>query len=78
METIEIPSTSRCSAVCSDILVLGEAFTRQCDSAKDSGFVTIYVDGGDNLENLKPLDDRWKVRLIEEVFHHLMFGREAA
>ena len=35
--------------------------------------------GMDNLENLKALDDTWKVRLIEEDFHRLMFeeGRES-
>lgn len=54
-------------------LVLDEWFTRQGYSAKDSEFDLIYVNGGNNLENLKTPDDRWKVRLIEEDFHRLMF-----
>jgi len=29
-----------------------------------------------NMENLKAPDDIWKVRLIEEDFHRLMFERE--
>ena len=59
-----------------DNLVLDEWFTRQGYSAKDSEFDLIYVNGGNNLENLKALDDLWKVRLIEEDFHRLMFEME--
>ena len=61
-----------------DNLVLDEWFTRQGYSAKDSEFDLIYVNGGNNLENLKTPDDLWKVRLIEEDFHHLMFEMEGA
>lgn len=53
--------------------VLDEWFTKQGYSAKDSEFDLIYVNGGNNLENLKTPDDTWKVRLIEEDFHRLMF-----
>jgi adenine-specific DNA-methyltransferase len=56
-----------------DNLVLDEWFAKQGYSAKDSKFDTIWVNGGSNLENLKAPDDRWKVRLIEEDFHRLMF-----
>jgi adenine-specific DNA-methyltransferase len=59
-----------------DNLVLDEWFTRQGYSAKDSEFDLIYVNGGNNLENLKAPDDLWKVRLIEEDFHRLMFEAE--
>jgi len=59
-----------------DNLVLDEWFTRQGYSAKDSEFDLIYVNGGNNLENLKAPDDTWKVRLIEEDFHRLMFDTE--
>ena len=59
-----------------DNLVLDEWFTRQRYSAKDSEFDLIYVNGGNNLENLKTPDDLWKVRLIEEDFHRLMFEIE--
>jgi len=61
-----------------DNLVLDEWFTRQGYSAKDSEFGLIYVNGGNNLENLKTPDDLWKVRLIEEDFHRLMFEMEGA
>jgi adenine-specific DNA-methyltransferase len=57
-------------------LVLDEWFTKQGYSAKDSEFDLIYVNGGNNLENLKTPDDLWKVRLIEEDFHRLMFETE--
>ena len=56
-----------------DNLVLDEWFTKQGYSAKDSEFDVIWVNGGTNLENLKTADDRWKVRLLEEDFHRLMF-----
>ena len=61
-----------------DNLVLEEWFTRQGYSARDSEFDLIYVNGGNNLENLKTPDDLWKVRLIEEDFHRLMFEMEEA
>ena len=61
-----------------DNLVLNEWFTRQGYSAKDSEFDLIYVNGGNNLENLKTSDDLWKVRLIEEDFRRLMFAMEGA
>jgi adenine-specific DNA-methyltransferase len=61
-----------------DNLVLDEWFTKQGYSAKDSEFDLIYVNGGNNLENLKTPDDLWKVRLIEEDFHRLMFATEGA
>ncbi len=59
-----------------DNLVLDEWFTKQGYSARDSEFDLIYVNGDNNLENLKTPDDTWKVRLIEEDFHRLMFETE--
>ena len=56
-----------------DNLVLDKWFTEKGYSAKNSKFDLIYVNGGNNLENLKTPDDLWKVRLIEEDFHNLMF-----
>jgi len=46
-------------------------------STKDFEFDLIYVNGGNNLENLKLPDDTWKVRLIEDDFHRLMFDTES-
>ena len=57
-----------------DNLVLDEWFTKQGYSSKDSEFGLIYVNGGNNLENLKAPDDTWKVRLIEDDFQRLMFA----
>lgn len=59
-----------------DNLVLDEWFTKQGYSTKDYEFRLIYVNGDSNLENLKAPDDTWKVRLIEEDFHRLMFDTE--
>ncbi len=59
-----------------DNLALDEWFTRQGYSSNDSEFDLIYVNGGNNLENLKTADDKWKVRLIEDDFQRLMFGTE--
>ena len=61
-----------------DNLVLEEWFKKQGYSSKDSEFDLIYVNGTNNLENLKTADDLWKVRLIEEDFHRLMFEAERA
>lgn len=55
-------------------------FTKQGYSSKDSEFDLIYVNGTNNLENLKAapdhVGDTWKVRLIEDDFHRLMFEME--
>jgi adenine-specific DNA-methyltransferase len=61
-----------------DNLILDEWFTKQGYSSKDSEFDLIYVNGDNNLENLKAPDDTWKVRLIEEDFFRLMFETEGA
>lgn len=45
-------------------------------STRDFEFDLIYVNGDNNLENLKLPDDTWKVRLIEHDFHRLMFDTE--
>ena len=56
-----------------DNLVLDEWFTQQGYSENGGKFDLIYVNGSNNLENLKAPDGLWKVRLIEEQFHRLMF-----
>ena len=40
---------------------------------EDGGYDLVYVNGDNNLENLKAPADVWRVRLIEEAFHRLMF-----
>jgi hypothetical protein len=59
-----------------DNLALDEWFSKQGYSSRNSEFDPIFVNGGNNLENLKAPDDTWKVRLIEEDFHRLMFETE--
>ena len=61
-----------------DNLVLNEWFTMQDYSARDPEFDLIYVNGGNNLENIKNPRCFWKVRLIEEDFHRLMFDMDGA
>jgi adenine-specific DNA-methyltransferase len=56
-----------------DNLVLDEWFKKLGYSTKDYEFDLIYVNGDNNLENLRQPDETWKVRLIEEDFHRLMF-----
>lgn len=56
-----------------DNLILNEWFKKKNLSTKDFEYDLIYVNGDSNLENLKRPDDTWKVRLIEEDFHRLMF-----
>lgn len=45
----------------------------KCYPSKDFDFDAIYVNGDNNLENMKRADDQWKVRLIEAEFKRLMF-----
>jgi adenine-specific DNA-methyltransferase len=52
---------------------LDEFFQKQGYNTKDMEFDLIYVNGDNNLENLKKDEDTWKVRLIEEEFARLMF-----
>jgi adenine-specific DNA-methyltransferase len=61
-----------------DNLILDVWFKTQKYSPKDTEFGLIYVNGDNNLENLKASDETWKVRLIEEDFHRLMFDSEGA
>jgi len=37
-----------------------------CGNRRRFGFDTIYVNGSNNLPNLKLKNENWKVRLIEE------------
>jgi adenine-specific DNA-methyltransferase len=52
---------------------LNDFFTKMEFSTKDSEFQRIYVNGDNHLENLKTVDDNWKVVLIEEEFMKRMF-----
>jgi len=55
---------------------LDEFFRKQDYSTRDFEFDLIYVNGDNNLENLRREDETWKVRLIEEEFQRLMFDVE--
>lgn len=59
-----------------DNLMLNEWFSKSEYSGEESEFDLIYTNGSNNLENLKAPNALWKVRLIEEDFHHLMFDTE--
>lgn len=48
-------------------------FQKQAYKTDDTEFDLIYVNGDNNLENLRRADETWKVRLIEQEFHRLMF-----
>jgi adenine-specific DNA-methyltransferase len=61
-----------------DNLVLDEWFKKQGYAGRDSKFDLIYVNGDNNLENLCRPGETWKVRLIEEDFHRLMFEEAGA
>jgi adenine-specific DNA-methyltransferase len=55
---------------------LDEWFKKQDYNTKDQEYDLIYVNGDNNLENLRRGDQTWKVRLIEEEFQQLMFDVE--
>lgn len=53
--------------------MLDKWFEKQGYNTRDQEFDTIYVNGDNNLENLRKPDQTWKVRLIEEEFRRRMF-----
>ena len=59
-----------------DNLMLDEWFQRNRISPRDFEFDTIYVNGSNNLPNLKQDGDNWKVRLLEEEFMQRMWDVE--
>jgi len=59
-----------------DNLMLDCWFQANRISTRDWEFDTIYVNGSNNLPNLQREGDQWKVRLIEEDFHRLMWDVE--
>lgn len=61
-----------------DNLMLDEWFQKNRISTRDFEFDTIYVNGSNNLPNLKQDDENWKVRLIEEEFMKRMWNGENA
>jgi adenine-specific DNA-methyltransferase len=52
---------------------LDDFFQKQGYNTKDMEFAVIYVNGDNNLENLKRADETWKVRRTEDEFKRLMF-----
>lgn len=61
-----------------DNLMLDEWFQKNRISTRDFEFDTIYVNGSNNLPNLKLDEENWKVRLIEEEFMKRMWNSENA
>lgn len=52
---------------------LDQWFEKQDYNTQDQEYDLVYVNGDNNLENLRRPDQTWKVRLIEEEFRRLMF-----
>jgi len=48
-------------------------FKKQNYNSRDMEFDLIYVNGDNNLPNLRTGEETWKVQLIEEIFQTLMF-----
>lgn len=57
-----------------DNAALDAYFLKKKYSTQDFEFNRIYVNGNNNLQNLKFDEERWKVVLIEEEFKKLMFN----
>ena len=60
-----------------DNLMLDEWFQKQRVSPRDSEFDVIYVNGSNNLPNIRQENEHWKVQLIEEIFHQKMWDVKA-
>jgi len=52
---------------------LDKWFEKQAYNTREMEYDLFYVNGDNNLENLRRVDQTWKVRLIEEEFKRLMF-----
>lgn len=59
-----------------DNLMLDEWFWKNRAGTQDFKFDTIYVNGSNNLPNMKQAHENWKVRLIEEEFMKRMWDVE--
>jgi adenine-specific DNA-methyltransferase len=59
-----------------DNIMLDAWFSKRNYNTLDFEFSRIYVNGDNNLENLKIGEERWKVALIEQEFKKLMFDVE--
>jgi len=59
-----------------DNLMLDAWFQKNRISTRDFEYDTVYVNGSNNLPNLKLEGDNWKVRLIEEDFLKFMWSTE--
>ena len=61
-----------------DNLALDEYFRTQVNADMRSGWHPdiIYVNGDNNLLNIRKDEEGWEVKLIEEAFHRLMFAGE--
>lgn len=54
---------------------LNKFFTKSAYSTRDNEFDRIYINGDNNLENLRTDEDHWKVVLTEEEFAKRMFEK---
>ena len=71
------PGSSSAEGIEQDNTVLNYWFTnKQQYSVREPEFAIVYVNGDNNLENLRRDDETWKVRLIEEHFQRLMFDTD--
>ncbi|KAA6186998.1 site-specific DNA-methyltransferase [Thiohalocapsa marina] len=61
-----------------DNLMLDEWFRKYRLNSQDSEFDVIFVNGSNNLPNIRRAEETWKVRLIEEAFHQAMWDVEDA
>jgi adenine-specific DNA-methyltransferase len=50
-----------------------DAFFQKHYNVQENGFDIIYINGDNNLQNLRRPEERWEVRLIEEEFQKRMF-----
>ena len=61
-----------------DNLMLDEWFCLNRINSRDFAFDTVYINGSNNLLNLRPNDEYWNVQLIEEEFMKRMWDDERA
>ena len=73
-EKVLIIWRNRTGDIAKDNAALDAYFEKKRYNTRDFEYDRIYVNGDNNLPNLKLADERWKVVLIEEEFKKKMFS----
>lgn len=74
----DTPLEERCLIVWRDVEKIDndalDEWFRKTQLNENPAYDTVYINGDNNIGNLRPTNQRWKTQLIEAEFHRLMFS----